>query len=64
MRIEIFNAKGQRVRVLVSETQASGWYKLVWNGKDDNGRAVSSGVYLCRMQAGDYRGSRKMILLQ
>ena len=64
VRIEIFNAKGQRVRVLVSETQASGWYKLVWNGKDDNGRAVSSGVYLCRMQAGDYRGSRKMILLQ
>ena len=64
VRVEIYNAKGQRVRTLVDETQASGWYKVVWNGRDDSGMPVSSGVYMYRMTAGSYRASRKMILMQ
>ena len=64
VRIEIFNNKGQKVRTLVQETQASGWYKPVWNGEDDNGQAVSSGVYMYRMTAGTFISSKKMILMQ
>ncbi len=64
VRIEIFNSKGQHVRTLVDEIQASGWYSAVWNGRDDNGRPVSSGVYMYRMNAGNYHKTRKMILMQ
>jgi len=64
VRIEIFNAKGQRVRTLVSADQPTGWYKALWNGTDDRGRPVSSGVYMYRMTAGNYQCSRKMILMQ
>lgn len=64
VRIEIFNAKGQRVRTLVNADQPTGWYKALWNGKDDRGRPVSSGVYMYRMTAGNYQCSRKMILMQ
>lgn len=64
VRIEIYNSKGQRVRTLIDETKASGWYQTVWNGSDDNGNTVSSGIYMYRMSAGNYLGSRKMILMQ
>jgi hypothetical protein len=64
VRIEIFNSKGQKVRTLVNETQSTGWYSPVWNGKDDLGQPVSSGVYLYRMNAGAYHSTRKMILMQ
>jgi hypothetical protein len=64
VRVEIFNAKGQKVRTLVDAIQASGWYKAVWDGRDDKGLPVSSGVYMYRMTAGSYHSSKKMILMQ
>lgn len=64
VRIEIYNSKGQKVRTLVNEIQSTGWYNPIWNGKDDNGQPVSSGVYLYRMSAGTYHNTKKMILMQ
>jgi hypothetical protein len=64
VRLEIYNAKGQRVRTLVDETQPTGRYNAVFNGRDDHGRPLSSGVYFYRFSAGDYRSTRKMILMQ
>ncbi|MCB5224705.1 MAG: carboxypeptidase regulatory-like domain-containing protein [Candidatus Cloacimonadaceae bacterium] len=64
VRLEIYNSKGQRIRVLVDETQASGWYRALWNGRDDHGKPASSGIYMYRMNAGSYSASRKMVLLQ
>ncbi len=62
--LEIYNAKGQRVRVLVDAIQPTGWYSEVWNGRDDNGRSVSSGVYMIRLRAGSYHSTKKMVLMQ
>jgi len=64
VRLEIYNSKGQLVRTLVNESQASGRYHVLWNGKDDRNNPVSSGVYLYRLTAGTYSRSRKMILMQ
>ena len=64
IRLEIFNLKGQRVKTLASGELASGKHSYVWNGMDDNGRPVSSGVYLYRLQAGDFSASRKMMLMK
>jgi hypothetical protein len=64
VKMEVYNIKGQLVRTLVDEEQATGHYKLIFNAKDDRGRSISSGVYLLRMQAPGYHKTSKMILMQ
>jgi len=64
VRIEIYNLKGQLVKTLINDQQSTGHYSVVWNGKDSGGRSVGSGVYLYRMQAGDYSSTRKMMLME
>ncbi len=62
--LEVFNTLGQRVRMLVNSQMAAGSHTVDWNSTDANGRAVSSGVYLYRLTAGDRIVSRKMLLLK
>jgi hypothetical protein len=62
--LRIFDASGRLVRVLVSETLPAGTHERVWNGADASGRAVASGVYFCRLDAGSFSQTRKMILLR
>ena len=64
VKIEIFNTKGQLIRSLVSEVKGKGHYQIGWNGKDNNGSTVASGVYHYRMQAGDYKSTRMMMLMK
>jgi len=64
VEIVIFNAIGQRVRVLLRETKKAGHHEVVWDGRDDYGRLVSSGVYLCRLQATERMTTRKMVILK
>jgi len=59
--IEIYNTKGQLVKSF-SNINPTG--NVVWNGKDDSTKSVSSGVYFYKMRAGKYTASRKMILLK
>jgi uncharacterized membrane protein len=62
--IEIFDVLGRKVRQLVNETKAAGVYQVTWNGTDQSGVPVSTGVYLYRIQAGDFVESRKMLLIK
>lgn len=62
--IEIYNVKGQMVRKLVNDVKAAGDHVAVWNGTDNNGRAVSSGVYYFKMNTGKYSSTKKMILMK
>lgn len=62
--IGIYNVKGQLIRTLVNDVRATGHYTVVFDGRDDNGRSVSSGVYFMKMNAGDYHSTRKMIMMQ
>ncbi|PKN72949.1 MAG: hypothetical protein CVU50_05325 [Candidatus Cloacimonetes bacterium HGW-Cloacimonetes-3] len=62
--LEIYNLKGQRVRSLVHGRQNSGNYRIVFDGKDDNGQALSSGVYLYRLSTGSFTSTRKMMLME
>jgi flagellar hook assembly protein FlgD len=64
VQIEVYNVLGQRVRTLVNEIQTPGYKVVNWDGKDDTGSEVSSGVYFCRIQAGSFVKSRKMTLLK
>jgi len=62
--IEIFNVLGQKVRTLVNETKSAGSYRTEWNGIDDVGRPVSTGVYLYRFSAGEVVQTKKMLLIK
>ncbi len=62
--IGVYNLKGQLVKTLVNDTKAAGNYNVVWNGTDNSGRAVSSGVYYYKMYAGKFSSTRKMILMK
>jgi len=48
----------------VDEEKSPGSYQIMWNGLDDQGQAVSSGVYLYKMQAADFTAMKKMVLVR
>jgi hypothetical protein len=64
VRIDVYNIRGQKVRTLVNGLYGTGEHSVVWNGTDDNGRGVASGIYFYRMRAGEYTDTRKMILMK
>ncbi len=64
VKIEIFNILGQKIKVLVDEDMKPGVYSADWNGTDESGRSVSSGIYFYRMQAGVYTDIKKMVLMK
>ena len=64
VRLSIFNTTGQLVRTLVDNTQSAGMHTVVWDGRDEMGQAVSSGVYLYRLQDGDRLLNRKLMLIK
>ena len=62
--LDIYNIKGQKVRTLINDHRDAGSHKIVWNGKDDNGKSVASGVFFYRMKSGKYSSTKKMILMK
>ncbi|HCR18357.1 MAG TPA: hypothetical protein DIU35_12825, partial [Candidatus Latescibacteria bacterium] len=64
VRLAVFNILGQEVRVLAQGRIEAGYHKLVWDGKDDSGRQMASGIYLTRMVAGEFVGINKMLMIK
>lgn len=64
VKLAIYNVVGQEVKVLVDEFQTAGMNSTSWDGKDNSGTSVASGIYLYRLKAGDYAESKKMLLLK
>jgi hypothetical protein len=62
--IAIFDVNGRKVRTLAGGIERQGTHKAVWNGKNDRGMPVASGVYFYRLTAGEFTQIRKMILLR
>lgn len=64
VRLSIYNVLGQQVRTLVDEQMVAGHHEVTWNGRDDAGRAVSSGVYFYRLESNQFNQTRKMMLVK
>lgn len=62
--LKIYNIKGQVVKTLVDREKLPGEYQVVWDGKNDSGKEVSSGVYFCRLKFGTLSETRKLVLIR
>jgi hypothetical protein len=63
--LEVYNVLGQRVRTLVGgDTYQAGYYQVVWDGRDQFGNSVSSGLYIYRLTAGEFNELRKMVFIK
>ncbi len=64
VELAIFNLLGQKIKTLVSENKAAGFYSAQWDGKNEAGESVSSGIYVYQLKADDFKMEKKLILLQ
>jgi hypothetical protein len=64
VKLEIYNIKGQKVKTLLDCYMNPGRSEMIWDGKDDNGKRVGSGVYFYQLQTPDQNIYRKMLLLK
>ncbi|MFT7695699.1 MAG: hypothetical protein ACI8P2_004334 [Candidatus Latescibacterota bacterium] len=62
--LAVFNLSGQQVALLVSGERAAGRYEIQWDGRDDAGRSLASGMYVYRLQAAGHVETRKLMLLR
>lgn len=65
VRLEVFDVAGRLVDVLLrDEPHAAGRWEVTWRGRDGSGRGVAAGVYFCRLEAGDFRATRRLLLVK
>ncbi|MEW5701765.1 MAG: T9SS type A sorting domain-containing protein [Candidatus Zixiibacteriota bacterium] len=64
VRLEVFNVLGRKVRTLLNEFRPLGVYAVDWDGTDDRGKPLSTGVYFYRIQTEDYTNTRSMLILK
>lgn len=62
--LEIFNILGQKIKTVMNRKLTAGDYLVSWNGQNEHGQQVASGVYIYRLKAGDFTASRKMLLVR
>ncbi len=60
----IYNVLGQRITTLVHDCRTAGAYEVQWNGTNDQGLKVATGIYFYRLQLGEIRQTRKMLLIK
>lgn len=64
VRLDIFNVLGQKVVTLVDGFQNAGTQNVIWDGRDQSGSSVASGIYFYRISAGDFSATKKMMMLK
>jgi hypothetical protein len=62
--LQVFDLGGRLVRTLVADKMPMGRHKVVWDARDDHSKNVASGVYICRLRAGHFTATRKMVVLK
>jgi len=64
VRLTVYSTEGRLVRTLVSETREAGVHEATWDGTDDRGHSLASGVYYLRLTAGETVAARRVVLLK
>ena len=64
VRLVVFDVSGAAVRTVINGRRKPGVYREQWDGRNDKGSPVASGVYFYRLTAGSFRDARKMVLIR
>jgi flagellar hook assembly protein FlgD len=64
VNLTIYNILGQKVVTLLSEQLKPGSYQITWNGRDDRGDELASGLYFCSFQTAERRHTKRMVLIR
>jgi len=64
LKVKIFNMLGQDVKTLFSQSVQPGKYALTWDGRDNAGTTVASGIYVCQFQLNGFVEKRTLVKLQ
>jgi flagellar hook assembly protein FlgD len=64
VNIAVYNILGQKVKTLADEYQEAGYKQVNWDGKDDGGREVASGIYFYKIKTIGFEKTKKMVLLK
>ena len=64
VKLTVYDITGKLVRTLINYNLNAGYHNIVWNGSGDNGLKVASGVYIFKIEAGNFNQKRKMMLLK
>ena len=62
--ISIYDVMGRNIRTLINSNKQSGYHSIYWDAKNDIGEGVAAGMYIYTIQAGDFRATKKMVLLK
>ena len=64
VQLRVFDVSGRVIKTLVDETRAAGTYSVVWDGTNDRGETVASGVFFYQLNAPGYSGEKKIVILR
>lgn len=64
VKLELYNLLGQKIRTLVGEEKPAGYYQVQWDGRDYLGKSVSSGIYILRLDTGEFIRNKKLMLIR
>ncbi len=64
VNLAVYNILGQKVKTLVDAEKGAGTHALEWDGTDQSGQSVASGVYLYRLQAGQFSETKRLLYLK
>ena len=64
VRLAVYNMLGQKIATLVNAKMPAGSYTIKWNGRDDSGRQMGSGIYIYQIEAGKFKATKKMLLMK
>ena len=64
VRLSIYNTLGQEIRTLVNQEQTAGDYRVTWNGKDNQGNPVASGIYIYRLQTDNFSQEKRLTFVK
>jgi hypothetical protein len=62
--ISVYNITGSLIRNIINSKVRPGIYNIIWNGRNERGEQVSTGVYFCKMQTSNYSATRKILLVE
>ncbi|HEX9974372.1 MAG TPA: T9SS type A sorting domain-containing protein [bacterium] len=64
VRLEVYNMLGQKIRTLVNQNQVAGVHHVAWDGKNEFGEQMASGIYLYRMEMNEFKATKRMLLIR